>query len=76
MNCLYPMKKEYSNQFPIGKKPVGNKQTKLYNIEIWNNSICIRNIYLNAPYAVCVMKKKELVRNGTIERRIRIVPIA
>ena len=50
----------YSNQFPIGKSPVGNKQkvTKLYNIQLWSGTRLLQTIFMNAPYAVCKFKAK------------------
>ena len=54
------MTKSYSNQFPIGKAPVGNKQA-LYNVEVWSGKRLVQTIYLNAPYAICVATRKKHV---------------
>jgi len=53
------MAKEYSNQFPIGKRPIENQPPKLYNVEVWSGRTKLRTIYLNAPYAVCVVVRKK-----------------
>ena len=50
----------YSNQFPIGKNPVGNKLLPLYNIEVWSGTAKIQTLYLNAPYGVCVVRKRTI----------------
>jgi len=57
------MTKSYSNQFPIGNAPVGNKpkETVLYNVEIWSGNRLVQTIYLNAPYAICVATRKKHV---------------
>lgn len=57
------------------KEKADKGKVKMYNIEIWNNSICIRTLYVNGSYALCVFKKREMVSNGSIERRIRIVEV-
>lgn len=64
MHSIYysvKMPKTYSNQFPIGKKPVGNKPPQLWNIELWSGGRLLQTIYMNAPYAICKFKAKGII---------------
>jgi hypothetical protein len=48
---------------------------KLYNVEVWNKHSLAITYYMNAPYAVCVDKKKKLITQGVFERSIHIVQV-
>lgn len=46
---------------------------RLYNVEVWINNVKKATYFLNAPYPVCVVKKKNLISNGIFESQIKIV---
>lgn len=55
------MKKEYSNQFPIGKNPNAPKRFRASVGKLWYNGECL--IY-NKPFGVLQQEKKALISVG------------
>ncbi len=45
---------------------------QLYNIKIYQGTVLKQTILLNAPYGVCVARRKVIMANGIAKKNIHI----